>query len=193
MSENNEYDTQDVDLLGGGGFFDGEDVAEVSDDPFGLPDGTYAFKIVKAYIKKTAAGDKVGLNVQLSCIDSAYRGITVWSQWRRVPMKADPDFNSRLASDDADVKSTARAEFERLQGFLKRDLLAYGLGANELAAPPKVLLDNLLARKVKARIANETNSDGKSNKAVKALYPYDEVSDEDGGPSADDFNDEPDF
>jgi hypothetical protein len=162
-------------------FFDGvDDIEDVSNDPFFMPDDMYRWRIVEATVSPTKAGDKTGLKIKLQCAEGPFKGNIQWAPWRRIPFQADADFAELLSSDDDSVKSDAVNAMRKLQAQLRKDFEAYGFGADELKSLNLKDTTPFIGREVMGRVRNQTNDVDENERKIIGLYKVDEVSGEDG-------------
>lgn len=78
------------------GLFAELDIASAEDNPWGIPDNTYACVVSKAEAKPTRAGDKVGLNLEYTITEGEYakRSIT---EWKEIPKPGDTSARAEAA------------------------------------------------------------------------------------------------
>lgn len=162
-------------------FFEGvDDIEDVDNDPFFMPDGVYLWRITEAAAKVSKSG-KLGLNIKLKVEEGPYKGNTQWGPWRHIPKLSDPDMVEAKESGNDDVIAEAMVKFKKKQAQLRSDFEAFGVPADEMKGlNPKDLVNRL----VKGRIKNtvDVDDDGIETKGRKiaAYYIADEVSGEDG-------------
>lgn len=166
-----------------GGLFDGvDDIEEVAEDPFFMPDDTYLWRITECVRKRSKSG-KMGLNTKLKCEEGPYKGNTQWGPWRRVPLWSDSDFAEAKASGNEDVLNEAKIKFSKAQAQIRQDLTAFGIAVDEMKsvkADKQGNMTALVGLLVKGRVKNVTNEDGTKERKIVAYYLVDEVSGDDG-------------
>jgi hypothetical protein len=124
VSTDNSDDPNDIDALlsDEGNLFDNVDIEALPEDPFGVPDGTYRFRITDVKFKVTNATKdlpvkKVGVTFSYAIADGPYE--KRWaSEWLYFPTKID--------GEDEGKKVSALAN-------LRNHLIAFGLSSSDLA------------------------------------------------------------
>src|SRR5690349_19354591 len=86
MSDMVETEELDDNIFGGS-----IDIDEIPDNPNHLPEGTYTCRITKAVLKKTNAGDKVGLTLTYQIQDGEYKTMFPFTEWLWVPTSPSGD------------------------------------------------------------------------------------------------------
>lgn len=127
------------------GIFKGLDVASASDNPFGVPDGTYYATVSAAGVKNS---DKVGDGLTIDytirdCEDEKYNGRKV-SDWLTIP---EPNDNG-----DLDEKGQMRLS------FLKTRLSSLGIPESEMnTVDPEDLIGLEVVLILKTTTKNDTD------------------------------------
>lgn len=154
-------------------FFEGVDnIEDVPEDPFFMPDGEYTFRCVTAEIAETQAGGKQGLKTSFICTEQAYFSNKQSGPWLRVPRSSDADLARLLNSDDNAEKEAGKAQMQKMQSNLLRYFKAFGFGEDEML---KVRPEDLLDRDVKIRVKNEKQEDGNNFRKAVRVFPIDET------------------
>lgn len=145
------------------GFFDlVEDLSEIPDDPFHLPEDIYPVIIIEAAKKPTAADPKkFGLSIKSSITDGPYKGRQL-SYWLWTPTEAPEDDNVAVKQQQA---------FSSLINFFK--CAGYGMDEmNDIDAA------DLIGKEQKWRTRNKKNDD-RTNINIAAIYPLDDPDESD--------------
>jgi hypothetical protein len=132
-------------------FDDDIDVDEIPDNPNHLPEDTYTCRIIKADLKPTKNGDKIGLTLNYQITEGPYSTafpITEWLWCPRKPRKED-------GSVDKDYEWTP--EETRANSRLKKHFLAAGYGIDEVR---KTKPSELIGKYIKVRTKNKTDDSG---------------------------------
>jgi hypothetical protein len=171
------------------GFFDDEDVSEISDNPFALPDDTYICLIIEAVNKATNVDPtgiktpKTGLNMKYQIEEGPYRKQTL-TEWMRTPDKMDADFagmatKQEIEDDSATVEGIEkRVKYYKALSVLKKHFLSYGFGADELGNLKEDGSD-LIGKRVKVRTRTVTDDNKDTRVKIVGTYICDEIGDTD--------------
>jgi hypothetical protein len=138
-------------------FFDNvENLDEIPDDPFALPDNTYLCRIVEATHDHTKNDkNKFGILVKYQIIEGPFSSFFPFGEWLHTPNP----------SDDPNDMQTMRS-----YANLKKHFMAYGFGADELKS---VTVEDLKDREVYVKTYTKKDKEGRNNIRIADLTPVD--------------------